>query len=114
MSVFLSSFLPNFMVGAATLFAFVLAVLVGRSNRFKAWTSTGFGAVSPSTGYRLWQRLSCCQLRLRTQLCALVPVPPSSSTTPWSQLLQHFRSAFADSPCPFSAYQLAMQQPLLS
>jgi len=112
-SVFSSSVLPNFMVSAITLFAFVLAVLLGRSSRLAAWTSTLGEALSVSTAYRLWRRLQCCQSRLRTRLCAIVPFGPSEETEPWSHLLEHFRSAFADSTCPFSAYQLAFQEPLL-
>ncbi len=112
-SIFSSWVLPRFMVSAVTLFSFFLAALLGRSSRLAAWTSTIGEALSVSTAYRLWRRLQGCQSRLRTRLCAIVPFGPSEETEPWSHLLEHFRSAFSDSTCPFSAYQLAFQEPLL-
>jgi hypothetical protein len=110
-SVLLASRLRGFVVSAVTLFHFVEQVALGLARRAAWWVATK-GALSVSSGYRLWRRLSGAQSALRTRLCRECPPPASGHHEPLVGLLEHFRKAFPDAACAFSSFQLAAQRGL--
>jgi hypothetical protein len=67
-AVLLSTVLSGFVVRALTLFRFASAVLSGVTRR-SAWLGAAAGALSLSSGYRLWRRLGAAQSGLRARLC---------------------------------------------
>jgi hypothetical protein len=87
-SVLLSTVLSGFTVRTLTLFCFATAVLSGLTRR-AAWLREVRGALSLSSGYRLWRRLSEAQSALRGRLCRATSPPDSVAREPLAQLLQH-------------------------
>lgn len=87
-SVLLSTVLGGFVVRTLSLFCFATTVLGGLTRR-AAWLREVGGALSLSSGYRLWRRLGAAQSALRTQLCREAPAPASSARQPLAQLAEH-------------------------
>jgi hypothetical protein len=107
----LTTVFAGFMVRTLTLWAFANAVLDGLTRR-AAWLREG--ALSLSSGYRLWRRLSAAQSPLRARLCREAPAPPCTAREPLLQLLAHLvavvgAGAGAESPDPFAGFQLRLQ-----
>lgn len=101
------------MVRTLTLFSFATAVLRGLTRR-AAWLREARGALSLSSGYRLWRRLNEAQATLRGRLCRVAPPPDSAAREPLAQLFQHAVLVVSQSEVdPFSALQNQLQQGLL-
>ncbi len=88
LSVKLSTVLTGFVVRTLTLWCFLQAVLSGLTRR-AAWLSAAGGALSLSSGYRLWRRLCGAQSALRSRLSREAPAPASTAREPFSQLREH-------------------------
>ncbi len=113
-SVLLSTLLSGFVVRTLTLFCFATAVLSGLTRR-AAWLRVARGALSLSSGYRLWWRLQEAQSALRGRLCRHAPPPDSPAREPLAQLMLHLRLVVGDSEAdPFAALQNVVQQGLLA
>jgi hypothetical protein len=115
-SVKLATVLSGFVVCTLTLFCFALAVIGGLTRR-AAWLSAAAGALSMSSGYRLWRRLNAAQSALRARLCREVPAPASIAREPMAQLIEHLAivvdsSAGAASLDVFAAFQNRFEQGL--
>src|SRR5690606_18555411 len=112
-SVKLGCVLSGFVVRTLTLWCFVQAVLGGLTLR-AAWLVEAAGALSLSSGYRLWRRLSAAQSALRVRLCREAPAPASTAREPLAQLVQHLAVAIGDSGETdlFAAYQSHLGQGL--
>jgi hypothetical protein len=82
-----------------------MAVMSG-TTRVAAWQAAVAGALSVSSGYRLWRRLARAQASLRTRLCRLCAPPDSGHDEPLAELLAHFSLAFPGVGCVLSEYQL--------
>lgn len=109
LSVQLATVLAGFVVRTMTLFRFADAVLGGLARR-AAWRCAAEGALSMSSGYRLWQRLCAAQSLLRARLCREAPPPPSTASEPMAALVGHLDAvvgehATAISPDLFAAFQ---------
>lgn len=101
------------MVRTLTLFSFATAVLRGLTRR-AAWLREARGALSLSSGYRLWRRLREAQATLRGRLCRVASPPDSAAREPLAQLLQHVVLVVGTGETdPFSALQNQLQQGLL-
>ncbi|HKY36892.1 MAG TPA: hypothetical protein VJN18_13185 [Polyangiaceae bacterium] len=87
-SVLLSTVLYGFVVGTLTLFRFASAVMGGLTRR-AAWLGAAAGALSLSSGYRLWRRLVAAQSWLRWRLCREAPAPACAARQPLAQLFGH-------------------------
>lgn len=112
-SVLLGSLLSGFVVRTLTLFCFATAVLGGQTRR-AAWLREAQGALSLSSGYRLWRRLNEAQSALRGRLCRVAQPPDSVAREPLGQLLAHLVLVVGKSEAdPFSALQNKLQQGLL-
>jgi len=112
-SVLLSTVLCGFVVRTVVLFSFAAAVLGGVTRR-AAWLREARGALSLSSGYRLWRRLSEAQATLRGRLCREAPPPDSPAREPLAQLLVHLRLVVGQREAdPFAALQSKLQQGLL-
>ena len=107
----LAGVLRGFVVRAETLFRFVTAVLSGVTRK-AAWQAVMQGALSLSSGYRLWQRLVRAQASLRARLCRQCAPPDSTHDEPLGALCEHFSIAFPGSGCVLSEYQLRTQHDL--
>jgi hypothetical protein len=112
-SVLLASVMKRFVVRARLLSRFAEAVLQGRTRR-AAWAQAASGALSLSTGYRLWRRLTLAQSRLRTLAAQLAAPPASSAAEPFGQLLSHLRCAVGEADCVFEGFQSAFQAELFN
>jgi hypothetical protein len=109
-SVKLSTVLCSFVVRTLTLWCFLQAVLSGRTRR-AAWICATDGALSLSSGYRLWRRLCGAQSALRTRLCREAAAPPSNDRAPWAQLREHLRIVVgAGGTDLLSAFQIGLQR----
>ena len=109
----LSTVLSGFVVRTLTLFCFATAVLGGLTRR-AAWLREARGALSLSSGYRLWRRLCTAQSTLRGRLCREAPPPDSPARQPLAQLLVHLLLVVGQSEAdPFAALQNKLQQGLL-
>ena len=108
----LAHVLAGFVVGAPTLWGFLRAVAAG-ANRRAAWLAAAAGALSISTGYRLWKRLGRAQVAIRTSLVRVCPPPASSAVEPMAQMVVHFEHVFPTSPCPLTTFQSQWQTALL-
>lgn len=111
-SVLVEQVLRTFTVRAGTLLGFVDAV-VGGATRKAAWERVASGALSLSSGYRLWRRLGEAQAHIRTKLLSVLPPPPSNARQPWAQLLLHLEVAVPVAPCRFARFQRHFQTHLL-
>jgi hypothetical protein len=114
-SVKLSTVIAGFVVRTLTLFRFASAVLGGLTRR-AAWLCAAGGALSLSSGYRLWRRLSAAQSALRARLCREAPAPASSAREPLAQLFAHLAVVGAgvagtDSDL-FATFQLSLERGL--
>jgi hypothetical protein len=107
----LSSVLARLVVRASTVYRFVRAVLIG-CGRKGAWQREVGGALSISSGYRLWQRMREAQVRIRTLLCRLGPPPACNASEPMAQMMAHLEHVFPAAPCPLSAFQSQLQAAL--
>jgi hypothetical protein len=87
-SVLLSMVLSGFVVRTLTLFRFASAVLSGLTRR-SAWLDAAAGALSTSSGYRLWRRLDGAQSWLRARLCRAATPPLCDAREPLGQLFAH-------------------------
>ena len=87
-SMLLSTVLSGFVVRTLTLFRFARAVLGGLTRR-SAWLGAAAGALSLSSGYRLWRRLSGAQSWLRARLCRVATPPLCGAREPLAQLFAH-------------------------
>jgi hypothetical protein len=87
-SVLLSTVLAGFVVRTLTLFRFASAALSGLTRR-SAWLGAAGGALSLSSGYRLWRRLSGAQSWLRARLCNAASPPACGAHEPLAQLFAH-------------------------
>jgi hypothetical protein len=113
-SVLLSTVLSGFVVRTVTLYSFATAVLSGLTRR-AAWLREARGALSLSSGYRLWRRLCAAQSTLRGRLCREAPLPDSPARQPLAQLIVHLRLVVGQSEAdPFAALQNKLQQGLLA
>lgn len=112
--VLLSTVLRGFVVRTLTFFCFATAVLSGLTRR-AAWLREARGALSLSSGYRLWRRLNEAQSTLRARLCRRVPPPDSPAREPLAQLVLHLRLVVGDGEAdPFAALQEVGQHGLLA
>ncbi len=84
----LATVIAGFVVRTLTLFRFASAVLDGLTRR-AAWVCAAAGALSMSSGYRLWRRISSAQSALRARLCREVPPPASAARQPMAALVAH-------------------------
>lgn len=113
-SVMLTTLLSGFVVRTLTLFCFATAVLNGLTRR-AAWLREARGALSLSSGYRLWRRLYAVQSTLRGRLCRHAPPPDSPAREPLAQLVLHLRLVVGESEAdPFAALQNIVQRGLLA
>jgi hypothetical protein len=87
-SVLLTTVLSGFVVRTLTLFRFASAVLSGLTRR-SAWLGAAVGALSLSSGYRLWRRLGGAQSWLRARLCSVTAPPLCDAREPLGQLFAH-------------------------
>jgi hypothetical protein len=115
-SVKLSTVFSGFVVRTLTLFCFATVVLGGLTRR-AAWLSAACGALSLSSGYRLWRRLNAAQSVLRARLCREVPAPASTAREPLTELLTHLALAVAAGAAAatvdvFAAFQERFEQGL--
>jgi hypothetical protein len=113
-SVKLTTVFAGFVVRTLTLWGFAKAVVGGLTRR-AAWLREG--ALSLSSGYRLWRRLCAAQSALRARLYREAPAPPSTACEPLAQLLAHFGvvvgvGADAETSDPFAGFQLHLQRGL--
>ena len=106
LSVMLQTVLTGFVVRTLTLYCFVQAVQSGLTRR-AGWRRAAQGALSLSSGYRLWRRLCAGQSALRARLCRESPAPPSNAREPLAQLCAHLRLVIGEGVSDlFSAFQL--------
>lgn len=112
-SVKLATVIAGFIVRTLTLFRFASAVLGGLTRR-AAWLGAAGGALSLSSGYRLWSRLTAAQSALRARLSREVPAPACTAREPLAQLLAHLAVVVgsAGSDDHFTAFQLHAQRGL--
>jgi hypothetical protein len=111
-SVKLSTVLSGFVVRTLTLFCFASAVLGGLTRR-AAWLREASGALSLSTGYRLWRRLSAAQSALRSRLCREATEPACVAREPLSQIVAHLSVVIGAGVADlFSAFQNRLQRGL--
>lgn len=87
-SILLSTVLVGFVVRTLTLLRFASAALRGLTRR-SAWLGAAGGALSLSSGYRLWRRLTGAQSWLRARLCLLSTPPDCGAREPLAQLFAH-------------------------
>jgi hypothetical protein len=116
-SVKLATVLSGFAVRTLTLFCFASALLGGQTRR-AAWLGAAGNALSLTSGYRLWRRMSAAQSALRARLCREASAPASSAAEPLSQLLAHLSlvagaCASAAGLDLFAGYQLRFGRGLL-
>ncbi len=105
----LSTVLTGFVVRTLTLWCFLQAVLSGLTRR-AAWLSAAGGALSLSSGYRLWRRLCGAQSALRSRLSREAPAPPSTARAPLAQLWAHLRIVVGTGETELlSAFQSGLQ-----
>jgi len=109
-SVKLSTMLAGFMVRTLILWSFVKSVLAGLTRR-AAWLGAASGALSLSSGYRLWQRLRGAQSALRARLCREAPPPPSAAREPLAQLFTHLGLVIGEGEADLlAAFQFRLQR----
>ena len=101
----------GFVVRAETLYHFASEVLNGMTQK-AAWQTTTRGALSLSSGYRLWRRLGRAQASLRAWLCRQCEPPDCAHEEPLAGLLAHFAAAFPGVACVFAGYQLSADRDL--
>jgi hypothetical protein len=111
-SVLLATVVARFVVRAVTLFRFVELFVAGLT-RNAAWRAASAGALSVSSGYRLWRRLERAQSVLRTRLCRECPPPACTHSERLAGLTAHFRTVFPSAACPFSESQVHFGRGLL-
>jgi hypothetical protein len=115
-SVKLSTVLAGFLVRTLTLWRFASAVVAGLTRR-AGWLLVADGALSLSSGCRLWRRVTAAQTALRARLWREAPAPASVAQEPLAQLLAHLGVVVAadcttpatDHPDPFATYQQRLQ-----
>jgi hypothetical protein len=118
-SVRLATVLAGFLVRTLTLWRFANAVVGGLTRR-AGWLLVADGALSLSSGYRCWRRLSAAQSALRTRLWREAPAPASVEREPIAHLLAHIgvvfpaveRTRAARCWDPLAAFQLHLQRGL--
>ena len=111
-SVLFAAFFAGFLIGAETLWRFAQRVVAIDARR-SAWLAVVGDALSVSSGYRLWHRLSQAQPLLRSELSRLCPPPVCTDDEPLARLLAHFQAAFPMAGCPLAAFQLWFQRGVL-
>lgn len=108
-SVALMTVLGGFVVSTLTLFCFAQAVLGGLTRR-AAWLREASGALSLSSGYRLWRRLQGAQSALRSRLSREASAPLCAAREPLAQLLAHFGAVSGEAgPDLFAVFQAHTQ-----
>jgi hypothetical protein len=108
-SIVMSSVLRRRQVRAPQLSKFLSLLLCGMS-RSAAWSA----AASPFSLqhlYRLFDKLSENQSRLRSLLSSFFSPPDSALQDPILHSLEHLRRAFPEAKCPISAFQNRFQEP---
>lgn len=111
-SVLLSTVIFGFVVRTLTLFRFASAVLSGLTRRC-AWLGAAAGALSLSSGYRLWQRLVAAQSFLRARLCREAPAPACAAREPLAQLFAHLAAVVGGGAhCLLESFQHRLQRGL--
>jgi hypothetical protein len=111
-SVLLSTVLAGFMVRTLTLFRFASSVASGLTRR-RAWLGSVGGALSLSSGYRLWRRLSGAQSWLRARLCCAAAPPHCDAREPLTQFFAHAVVVVGSTePDPLEALQRRLQRGL--
>jgi hypothetical protein len=115
-SVKLATVLAAFVVRTLTLWCFAKSVITGLSRR-AAWLDAAGGALSLSSGYRLWQRLCEAQSSLRARLSREAPAPPSTAHEPLAQVFAHLavvvsKDADFEFSDPFAAFQFRLERDL--
>jgi hypothetical protein len=104
-SVKLQTVMSGFVVRTLTLWCFVQAVLDGLTLR-AAWLRETAGALSLSSGYRLWRCLCAAQSALRARLCREAPAPASTAREPLAEVVQHLAVVLGGGEADlFAAYQ---------
>lgn len=112
LSVKLATAVCGFVVRTLTLFRFMRLVSRGVSRR-AAWLDASAGALSLSSGYRLWRRLCAAQSAIRTRLCQQIGPPACSAAVSITQLLAHLSlvvgaNASGEHIDLFAAYQSSL------
>jgi hypothetical protein len=110
-SVLAATALAGFVVRTVTLFRFVEKVLAGLTRK-TAWQAATRGALSLSSGYRLWRRMQNEQSALRSRLCRQCAPPVCPSPEPLAALLAHLRVLLPAATCLFTAFQTCFQRGL--
>jgi len=111
-SVLMATVLAGFVVRTLMLFRFVEQVLSGLTRK-AAWQAVARGALSLSSGYRLWRRLKDEQGALRSRLCRECAPPACDHAEPLAALLGHLRAVVPAAGCLFAGFQVHFQRDLL-
>jgi len=111
-SILRADVIATFLVRAPTLYQLVRTVIAGASRR-AAWRVASAGAMSMSSGYRLWRRLGTAQVGIRTRLCRARPPPASTRSEPLAQMVAHLEHVFPEASCPLTAFQSRWQTSVL-
>jgi hypothetical protein len=112
-SLLIATLLAGFLVTTLTLFRFVEQVLAGLTRR-TAWHAAAQGALSSSSGYRLWRRLDREQSHLRARLCREATPLSCAHREPVAELVAHLQAVLAGATCPFAAFQGRFQEDLFA
>lgn len=110
-SVLVCGVLKRFTIGANTLWRFLKNIAAGLNKQaaFKKASSQ----FSSTTCYRIAKTFRYAQVKIRSKLSRLCPVPRSISNNPLTQTVRHLRAAFKYRGCPVSSFQELFQASFL-
>ena len=106
-SVWMADKIKRLLLTADALWAFLKQVVV-TGNKFQAFRNLKSG-LSDSAPYRIWKRFREAQSAIRTALGRLCKPPEVAAEQPAEHTLAHLEAAFADQPCPITAFQVRLQ-----
>jgi len=109
-AVLLASVVPRRITGAATIFAFLVALAEG-TNAAEAWRRSS--EMTLRTGYRVRAALGRADPAIRTVLLARAPPPSVASASPRAQLVAHLREVLGADLASFDRFQITFQSPIL-
>jgi len=103
-----SAFIKNHSITSKILGLFLINILYGM-NPLQAFSASGC-RFSPSSCYRLFNRVRLAQPRIRSLLLnALHPPDGTAISDPVAQTIRHLLSAFPLSPSPVASFQSRFQ-----
>ena len=108
-AIYVADVFPRHTVSATLLWKLLLGWLAGSSLKAAAQALP----FALETLYHLRQRLRRRLDELRRHLCQRQPAPTNSQSDPLAHTVEHLQSAFPESVCPLSEFQLAFQCPFL-